>query len=62
MLSDWRNFEAWSDDGARTATERATAIWKRLLAEYAPPPMDEGIREALDAFVERRTGEIARDG
>ena len=62
MLSDWRNFETWSDDGARTATERANGIWKRLLAEYSPPPMDEGVREALDAFVERRAGEIARDG
>jgi trimethylamine---corrinoid protein Co-methyltransferase len=62
MLSDWRNFETWSDDGARTATERANGIWKRLLAEYTPPPMDPGIREALDAFVERRTTEITRDG
>jgi trimethylamine--corrinoid protein Co-methyltransferase len=62
MLSDWRNFETWSDDGARTATERANGIWKRLLAEYAPPAMDESIRDALDGFVERRTKEIARDG
>jgi trimethylamine--corrinoid protein Co-methyltransferase len=62
MLSDWRNFETWSDDGARTATERANGIWKRLLAEYSPPPMDRGVREALDAFVERRMLEIARDG
>lgn len=62
MLSDWRNFETWSDDGARTATERANGIWKRLLAEYAEPPMDPGIREALDAFVERRKGEIDRHG
>jgi len=62
MLSDWRNFETWSEDGARTATERANGIWKRLLAEYTPPPMDEGIREALDAFVEHRIREIARDG
>lgn len=62
MLSDWRNFETWAEDGARTATERANAVWKRLLAEYSPPPMDVAIREALDAFVGRRTREIARDG
>jgi trimethylamine--corrinoid protein Co-methyltransferase len=62
MLSDWRNFETWAEDGARTATERANGIWKRLLAEYTKPPMDEGTREALDLFVERRIGEIARDG
>ncbi len=62
MLSDWRNFETWSEDGAHTATERANGVWKRLLAEYTPPPMDEGTREALDAFVARRIGEIERDG
>ncbi len=62
ILSDWRNFETWHDDGARTATERANGIWKRLLAEYLPPPMEPGVREELDAFVERRTREIERDG
>src|SRR5205085_8743797 len=54
MLSDWRNFETWAEDGARTATQRANIIWKRLLAEFQPPPMDPGRLEALDAFVERR--------
>jgi trimethylamine--corrinoid protein Co-methyltransferase len=60
MLSDWRNFETWQADGSRTATERANAIWKRLLAEAVPPPLDPAIADALDAFVRRRTGEIER--
>ncbi len=59
MLSDWRGYEAWHDDGARTATQRANGIWKQLLAEYVEPPMDPGAREALDAFVARRKREIA---
>jgi trimethylamine--corrinoid protein Co-methyltransferase len=54
FLSDWRNFETWQQDGARTATERANRIWKQLLAEYEPPPLDPGRAEALDAFIERR--------
>jgi trimethylamine--corrinoid protein Co-methyltransferase len=58
MLSDWRNFETWQEDGARTATERANRIWKQLLAEYEPPPLDPGVAEALDAFVDRRKREI----
>ena len=58
LLSDWRNFETWQADGARTATERANTIWKRLLAEAVPPPMDPARAEALDAFVARRTREI----
>jgi trimethylamine--corrinoid protein Co-methyltransferase len=59
MLSDWRNFETWQEDGARTATERANRIWKQLLAEYVPPPLDPSAAEALDVFVDRRKREIA---
>ncbi len=58
MLSDWRNFETWQEDGERTATQRANRIWKQLLAEYEPPPLDPGPADALDAFVERRKREI----
>ena len=58
MLSDWRNYETWAEDGARTATERANGIWKQLLAEFEPPPIDEARIEAIDAFVARRRGEL----
>ncbi len=58
MVSDWRNFETWEEAGALTATQRANAIWKQLLAEYEPPPLDAAIDEALDAFVARRKAEI----
>ena len=33
ILSDWRNDETWLEDGGKTATERANAIWKQLLAD-----------------------------
>jgi trimethylamine--corrinoid protein Co-methyltransferase len=59
MVSDWRNFETWQADGSRTATERANTIWKRLLAEAVPPPLDPPVLEALDALVARRKREIA---
>jgi trimethylamine--corrinoid protein Co-methyltransferase len=55
LVSDWRNFGSWSEDGGRTATQRANGIWKNILAEFRPPPMDAGAAEALAAFVERRT-------
>lgn len=57
MLSDWRNFESWQEAGSEDATLRAHKLYKRLLAEYEPPPLDPAIREELDAFVERRTRE-----
>jgi trimethylamine---corrinoid protein Co-methyltransferase len=62
MLSDWRNFETWQADGSRTATQRAHGIWTRLLAESVPPPLPDGVGQAIHAFVERRKTEIARAG
>ncbi len=58
LLSDWRNYESWREAGAPDATTRATAIWKRALAEYQQPPMDEGIAEALESYVAKRREEI----
>ena len=54
LLSDWRNFETWHDDGAIDATHRANRIWKELLAAYEPPPMDPAVAEEIAAFVARR--------
>jgi len=62
LVSDWRNFETWQADGAHTATERANGLWKRLLAEAVPPPLDPAVAEALDAFVDRRRREIEAAG
>jgi trimethylamine---corrinoid protein Co-methyltransferase len=57
LLSDWRNFETWTEDGALDATRRANRIWKTLLAEYQAPPMDPAVAEELAAFVARRKEE-----
>jgi trimethylamine--corrinoid protein Co-methyltransferase len=59
MLSDWRTFEAWHEDGARTATDRAHGLWRQLLAEYQPPPLEPAVAEALATFVAERKREIA---
>ncbi len=61
ILSDWRNFESWEEAGSHTATQRANVIFKQLLAEYQPPPLDAARAEELDAFVERRTREGGAD-
>ncbi len=57
MLSDWRNFETWQEDGSQDATQRANRIYKDLLEAYEPPPLDPAIDEELDAFVQRRKAE-----
>ncbi|MEM9778345.1 MAG: trimethylamine methyltransferase family protein, partial [Pseudomonadota bacterium] len=35
----------------------ANKTWKHILAEFTPPPIDEAIREELQAFVTRRKSE-----
>jgi trimethylamine--corrinoid protein Co-methyltransferase len=57
LVSDWRNFGSWKDDGTKTATERAAAIWRATLDSFTPPPIDPGIAEALEAFKRRRIEE-----
>ncbi len=57
LLSDWRNFETWRLAGAVETAQRAHKIWKQLLAEYVPPPIDPAIDEALKAFVAKRREE-----
>ena len=58
MISDWRNFETWKEDGAKTATERARDLWKKLLAAYEPPAMNEATDEALKDYMARRKPDL----
>ena len=57
LVSDWSNFGQWTDSGGLTASQRANGIWKRVLREFEPPPIDPGRRQELQAFIERRTTE-----
>ncbi len=60
LLSDWRNYESWREAGAKTAVERANAIWKQLLADYQAPPIEPERDEALRAYVAHRKEAIAK--
>jgi trimethylamine--corrinoid protein Co-methyltransferase len=53
-LFDYKPFETWEEEGARDTEALASERVARLLAEYEPPPLDAGVREALDDFVARR--------
>jgi trimethylamine---corrinoid protein Co-methyltransferase len=58
LLSDWTNFENWTDAGAKNASERATDIWKKVLSDYQPPALDPAIKEAIEAYVARRKEQL----
>jgi trimethylamine--corrinoid protein Co-methyltransferase len=53
-LSDNNSFEQWEIDGGLDAAARANARWKRQLAAYEPPPLDEGVHEELRAWMDAR--------
>jgi len=57
FLSDWRNYEAWEAAGGTWTVERAHNAYKAILDEFEAPSLDEGIREELADFVERRKAE-----
>ena len=57
FTSDWRNFEAWELAGAEWTAQRAHRHYKDILNEFTPPPLDEGIKEELMAFVDKRKRE-----
>jgi len=57
LISDWSNFGQWMEAGGRTASQRATSTWQRMLQEFTPPARDLGVVEALQAFAAKRRSE-----
>ncbi len=51
------NFEPRHLQALRPATERAHLLYKDILAQFEPPPLDPAIAEELAAFVSRRKEE-----
>jgi trimethylamine--corrinoid protein Co-methyltransferase len=58
IVSDWSNFETWRENGSLTADQRANALYKQLLGDYTPPPLDRAILEELSDYVGRRREQI----
>jgi trimethylamine--corrinoid protein Co-methyltransferase len=56
--ADNASYEQWLDEGGLDAAQRANAIWKRQLAEYEPPPIDDAVDEALRDYIARRKSEM----
>ena len=52
------NYEKWEEEGSEDTYRKAHGIWKRMLREYEPPALDEGVREELEAFVAHRKAEL----
>jgi trimethylamine--corrinoid protein Co-methyltransferase len=57
LVADLSNFGTWTENGGKTATERANTIWKRTLDAYQPIARADEIAALLDPFIARRTSE-----
>jgi len=53
-ISNNDSFEQWEIDGGLDAAQRANVRWKRRLAEYEMPPLDEAIHDELVEWMDRR--------
>lgn len=58
FLADRLNYETWQQAGGLDTAQRANLLWKELLKQYQPPPIDSGVKEALEAYVQQRTEEL----
>ena len=53
-IADNNSVEQWREEGSKDAATRANALWKSMLAEYEPPPLDPAKDEAIREFIDKR--------
>tara|TARA_B100000959_G_C14951589_1_gene612086 strand:+ start:125 stop:985 length:861 start_codon:yes stop_codon:yes gene_type:complete len=56
-IADNNSYEQWLEEGEMSAAQRANVMWKQILADYEPPPLDEAVDLAMIDYVERRKNE-----
>jgi trimethylamine--corrinoid protein Co-methyltransferase len=55
QVSDNNSFEQWTLEGSNDAAQRANSRWKRLLADYEMPPLEDSTDDELSEWIERRS-------
>ena len=58
-LSDNEPYEKWEAAGSTDAATRANTLWKKRLAEFEAPALDEGLRDGLQDFIDRKKAGMA---
>jgi trimethylamine---corrinoid protein Co-methyltransferase len=53
-VADNNSFEQWEIEGSKDAAERANVIWKKMLADYEAPAIDEARDEELRDWIEQQ--------
>ena len=58
LLSSTENYERWSRLGGKDAAARASDVWQKTLDEYEEPALEQGLKDELKAYVDRRRTEL----
>ena len=58
-LADNEPFEKWESNGSLDAATRANKAWKKSLADYVAPALEESIDNALQDYMGRKKADIA---
>jgi trimethylamine--corrinoid protein Co-methyltransferase len=53
-IADNNSFEQWEIEGSADSITRANTIWKKMLAEYEAPVIDEAVDEELRSWIEQK--------
>ena len=53
-IADNNSFEQWEIEGSADSITRANTIWKKMLAEYEAPAIDETVDEELRSWIEQK--------
>ncbi|MGI9598037.1 MAG: trimethylamine methyltransferase family protein [Acidimicrobiales bacterium] len=54
MIANTDSFEQWTEAGSLDAQQRANGIWKQMLTDYQPPPIDPRTDQALLDYIADR--------
>ena len=54
IVADLSNHGNWVESGSKTATERASAVWKRDLEHFQPPASAAAVADIIEPFVAKR--------
>jgi trimethylamine---corrinoid protein Co-methyltransferase len=60
LTSDWSNYETWSENGEKTAYQRANVLYRKTLSEFEVPDMNEPTRQVLEDYVNQRRQELGQ--
>jgi trimethylamine---corrinoid protein Co-methyltransferase len=55
-ITDNNSFEQWEAEGSKDMAQRANSLYKRMLADYVPPALDEAVDESILDYMNRRKG------